>query len=378
MKALTNWFVWRVIKNRAMQETFIITLAALLVSVVVFSLFMMACTAVTAALLGEGRKVVMPGELLQTMIMGGFGTRSAWQYTLSSAAPLILTALCTALPARLGLVVIGAEGALLAGAIGAVSVGLALPGLPTVAVQVLMALAGMLAGGLVIALVGGLSHARGVNATISSLLIAYVIIEVFKFLVEGPMRDPATLNKPSTYAIVEDLQIGVIPVLKVHWGLAFGVVFCLLSYVLMEHTTFGFSAQMAGGNIRAAQGAGLPVGRLILTTCFLGGAAAGLAGMVEVAAVHYQASASLIAGYGFSGILVSFIARHHPLAIIPTAILFGGLNASSGSLQRRLQLPDASVQVLMGFMFVMILLFETLYGRFRVFQPREVREVATA
>ena len=80
----------------------------------------------------------------------------------------------------------------------------------------------------------------------------------------------------------------------------------------------------------------------------------------------------MIAGYGFTGILVSFIARHQPLAVIPAALLFGGLSASSGILQRRLGLPDASMQVLMGTIFVMILLFETLYGRLRVFQPRLV------
>ena len=117
---------------------------------------------------------------------------------------------------------------------------------------------------------------------------------------------------------------------------------------------------------------------LILVTCFLGGAAAGLAGMVEVAAVHHQANASLLAGYGFTGILVSFIARHHPLGIIPAAVLFGGLSAASGILQRRLHIPDASVQVLMGIIFVMILLSEALYGRLRVFQPREVREAVAA
>jgi general nucleoside transport system permease protein len=366
-------------KVRELQQTFVITLAALLASVALFAVFMLVCTAIAAALSpGEGRRVVLPGELLLTMVRGGFGTPSAWSNTLSRAAPLILTALCTALPARLGLVVIGAEGALLAGALGSVCVGLALPGLPPVFVQVLMALAGMLTGGLVIALVGGLNHARGVNATISSLLIAYIVIQGFKFLVEGPMKDPSTANKPSTYPIVESLQIGTIPGLGVHWGLVYGIAFCFIAYVLLEHTTFGFSARLAGGNLRAAQAAGLPVGRLIVTTCLLGGAAAGLAGMVEIGAVHYQASASLIAGYGFTGILVSFIARHHPLGIIPAAILFGGLGASSGALQIRLQLPDASVQVLTGLIFVMILLFETLYGRFRVFQPREVQEAATA
>ena len=119
---------------------------------------------------------------------------------------------------------------------------------------------------------------------------------------------------------------------------------------------------MVGGNPRAAQLVGLPASRLILLACALGGAAAGLAGAVEVAAVHTNANASLIAGYGYAGILVAFIARHSPFAIIPVAILFGGFGAAGSLLQRRLGLPDASVQVLQGIAFVLILASEALRG----------------
>jgi simple sugar transport system permease protein len=350
------------VKLRSLAETLTITLLAISVSMVLFGILIAAYAKVS------------PADLYRWMLFGGFGTKLAWQRALTRAAPLILTALCTALPARLGLIIIGGEGALLAGGLAAVAVGLNMVTAPAWAAHLAMGLAACLAGGFVIALAGGLRHWRGVNATISSLLVAYIIIGVFNFLVEGPMKDPASLNKPSTYPIPEEMMLGVIPGLGVHWGLLYGVVFCLAAYVLMYHTTFGFAAQMAGGNVRAAQGAGLPVGRLILITCLLGGAAAGLAGMVEIAAVNRQANATLIAGYGFTGILVSFIARHHPLGIIPVAILFGGLDGCSGTLQKQLKLPDATIGVLMGTMFVLILLCETLYGRWRIFQPREVRE----
>ena len=93
--------------------------------------------------------------------------------------------------------------------------------------------------------------------------------------------------------------------------------------------------------------------------------------MVEVAAVQGRASATLAAGYGYTGILVAFIARQNPLAVIPVAILFGGIDASGGLLQRRLDLPDASVLVLQGIIFVVILASETLFGRFRIFRPKE-------
>jgi general nucleoside transport system permease protein len=311
-----------------------------------------------------------PLELYALMYRGAFGSWFSWQNTLIRAAPLILTALCTALPAQLGMVIIGGEGALVMGGLAATAAGLALAGAPVLIVQLAMAAAGMAAGGLWIALAGGLRHFRGVNETISSLLLVYIAIAVLNQLVEGAMRDPTSLNKPSTRAIDAAAMIGTIPGTDIHWGLAFGVIAALTAYVLVFHTVPGFAARIAGGNLRAAKLVGLGVGRLILVTCFLGGASAGLAGMIEIAAVQGRANANIAAGYGMTGILVSFLARHNPLAIIPVAILLGGIGASGGLLQRRLGLPDASVLVLQGMIFVAVLASDALYGRFRFFAPK--------
>jgi ABC-type uncharacterized transport system permease subunit len=304
-----------------------------------------------------------PLDLYFYMYQGAFGTWFSWQNTLTRAAPLILTALCTALPAQLGMVIIGGEGALLIGALAATSAALALAWAPPFMVQTAMVCAGMLGGGLWIMLAGGLRQYRGVNETISSLLLVYIALAVLNHLVEGPMRDPSSLNKPSTREIGTANMIGSIPGTDVHWGLVFGVVAAVAAYVLIYRTTFGFAARVAGGNVRAAKIVGLSVGKLILTICFLGGAAAGLAGMIEVVAVQGRTNANLAAGYGFTGILVAFLARQNPLAIIPVAILLGGISASGGLLQRRLGLPDASVLVLQGTIFVFVLASDALYGR---------------
>jgi simple sugar transport system permease protein len=311
-----------------------------------------------------------PIDLYFYMYQGAFGTWFSWQNTLTRAAPLILTALCTALPAHLGMVIIGGEGALLIGALAATAAALAIPTTTPLAVQIVMALAGIVSGGLWIALAGGLRHYRGVNETISSLLLVYIALAILNQLVEGPMRDPTSLNKPSTSEIGAANMIGMIPGTDIHWGFAFGIVAAILAYVLIYHTVFGFAARVAGGNIRAAKIVGLGVGPLIMVTCFLAGGTAGLAGMVEVAAVQGRANANLAVGYGFTGILVSFLARHNPLAVIPVAILLGGIGASGGLLQRRLGLPDASVMVLQGMIFVAVLTSETLYGRIRLQAPK--------
>ncbi len=323
--------------------------------------------AILATLLLFGVFLILDGlnplDVYEVMFRGAFGTSFSFQNTLQRSAPLMLTALCTALPMQLGLLVIGGEGALVVGGVAAAVVGLAMHDSSPYAALTGMFFAGAIAGGLWIALVGVLRAYRGVSETISSLLMSYIAIALMNHLVEGVLRDPESLNKPATRHIGEVNMLGAIPGLDVHWGLVYGLVACLASFVLMKRTVFGFAASMTGGNMRAALLSGLPVRRLMVLTCFLAGAAAGTAGMIEVAAVHGRANASLVAGYGYTGILVAFVARQNPLGVIPVALLLGGIGASGGLLQRNFNLPDASVNVLQGILFMVILVSETLYGK---------------
>jgi simple sugar transport system permease protein len=345
-------------RYRAAAEAILIPIGALVVSLALFGIFV--------AFAG-----VNPFDVYGYMADGSFGSWFSIQNTLTRASPLIMTALCTALPAQLGLMIIGGEGALVIGGLVSTIVGVSLAGSAPIVIQLAMAITGMIAGGIWVALAGGLRHYRGVNETIASLLLVYIAIAILNHVVEGPFRDPKSLNKPSSPSIGDVNMLGTIPGTDIHWGLAMGIVACVIAYILINHTVFGFSARVAGGNVRAARMVGLPVGKLILITCFLGGAVSGLAGMVEVAAVQERANASLIAGYGYTGILVSFLARHNPLAIIPVAFLLGGIGASGGLLQRHLGLPDAATIVLQGILFIVILASEVTYGRISFTKKKE-------
>jgi ABC-type uncharacterized transport system permease subunit len=305
-----------------------------------------------------------PLAVYYQMYRGSFGTAFSFQNTLVRAAPLMLTALATALPLRLGLVGLGGEGAMVLGGLGAAAAAVALGGGHSpLAVKTSMMVAGALVGGLWIAFAGALRAYRGVNETISTLLLNYIAIALLNHIVEGPLRDPASLNKPSTLPIGDDNMIGNLPGMDVHWGLVFGLAACVITWVLMNRTTFGFAARMVGGNVRAALLNGLPVGKLIVTATFIGGLCAGMAGSIEVAAIHGTANASLVTGYGYTGVLVAFIARGNPLAVIPVALILGGIGASGGLLQRIFDLPDATVNVLQGILFISILFSESFYGR---------------
>src|SRR5271163_607197 len=345
------------VRLRANSEYVAIPVFALLMAAILFALFLLA--------IGKS-----PAEFIDYVWRGGFGTAFSFQNTLQRSSPLILTALAVAIPARIGLIMIGGEGALVLG--GFASAALAIPMLgrvPPMPTLIIMAIFAMTVGGFWVGLAGFLRYARGVNETISSLLLTYIGIAIMNFFVEGALRDLSDPNKPSTKPLGKDYMVGVIPGTEVHWGIVFGLALCVGLYILMTRTTFGFAARVTGGNFRAALAQGLPVGRLIVACSAIAGACAGLAGFFEVAAIQGRANASLAAGYGFTGIVVSFLARHNPLVIPPVAILFGGLVASGGLIQRRMDLPDATVLVLEGLIFVVLLTSETLYGRFSIFKP---------
>jgi general nucleoside transport system permease protein len=345
-------------------EAVCIPIAALLFSLLLFGIF--------CALAGAN-----PFAVYAAIYKAAFGSWSAFQDTLIRAAPVMLTSLCTALPAQLGLIIIGNEGALVIGGVAAIAAGLALADHTSAFVmQTGMGIAGLVAGGIWIAIVGALRHYRAVNETISSLLMNYIAIALLNHLVGGPMRDPTSLNKPSSFPIPELDKLGNLPFTRVHYGLLYGVIACVVAYFLIQRTTFGFAARTAGGNIKAARVAGLPVGKLTMAICFLAGSCAGLAGMVEVAAVHGRANESLNANYGYAGILVAFVARYNPIVASVIAVLLGGILASGGILQRRLNLPDATIYVFQGLVFLVVLYSESLYGKFAIFKEPEEAKVA--
>jgi ABC-type uncharacterized transport system permease subunit len=342
----------------ALADALLPAAAALLITVLLFS--------AAVALAGFD-----PLEVWSLIVQGGFGDAFAWQNTLQRAAPLMLTGLAVALPAQAGRVIIGAEGALVLGGLAAAALGnvLAPASMPALIVWPLMALAGAAIGGFWIGIVGWLREKREVNETIASLLMSFIAIALFNQCVETVLRDPASLNKPSTKPLPDAFMLPSMPGLDVHWGLGVGIVVALLAWVVVKLTPLGLALRVAGGNPRTALGVGLPVAWLTIGACVAGGACAGLAGAVEVAAVHGAANASLIAGYGYSGILIAFAARFSPAGVVPVAILVGGIAASGSLLQRRLGLPDASVTVLLGFAFVALIGCETLRGR--SFWPRK-------
>ena len=138
-----------------LAEAIFVPAVALLLSALLFSIFLL--------VIGKS-----PVEFFTLVWTGGFGSSFSFQQSLQRAAPLILTGLAFAIPARIGLTVIGAEGALVLGGLcaAAIAIPLVTGGAPVALTWLLMAAAAMLASGIWIGIAGWLRHYRGVNETI--------------------------------------------------------------------------------------------------------------------------------------------------------------------------------------------------------------------
>ncbi len=280
----------------------------------------------------------------------------------------MLTGLCCALLARLGLMVIGGEGAVVMGGVAAAVVPPLDDGRVPLVVTIAMMLSGMAAGAIWIGAAGALRALRGVNETISSLLLSYIAIALMNHLVEGPLKDPASLNKPSTEHIGDANLLTNIPGLDVHWGLVYGIVACFVCYVLMDVSTFGFGARIVGGNLRAARLSGLGVSKLVIVTCAIGGAC-------SRARRNGRGRGRPRQGQRFPD---RGLRLHRDLGGLPRppqSARGDPRRAAARRHQRQrrplaahlLALPDATVNVMQGILFVVLLASETYRGKVKLF-----------
>jgi simple sugar transport system permease protein len=315
----------------------------------------LACVGLLVALLGYA-----PGPALRALVAGSLGSPGAWTATLLKTSPLLLAGLAVALCFRCGVWNIGAEGQLLAGALAATALATRSPGsAPAALLAPAVAAAGALGGAVVGAAAGGLRAARGVSEVISTLLLNFVAIQCVALAVQGPLQEAARAY-PQSEALP---AAALLPALgRVHLGVAAAACLAFLLHWIVSQSALGFRMRAVGLSPRAARFAGIPPERHAVLALALGGALAGLAGAFEVAGVTGRLYEGLSPGYGYTAIAVALLARSQPLALIPSALFFGALEAGAGAMQREAGVPAEATQVVQA---VVILLSAALAGRAR-------------
>lgn len=305
-----------------------------------------------------------PISLLWLIAQSAVGDGYALTETLVRTTPILLCALATALPARIGLITVGAEGQLYFGAL--IGTGVVLSNLTGTGAWWLpaMLVVAMLAGAAWALLPALLKVGLGVNETIVTLLINYIAALLVTWVVYGPWKNPASQGWPATAEFPAAFRPPTYFDSRVHVGLWLALALAVMIHLLLTRTRWGLTLDILRSNARAGMAAGLHWRRNVLLTMALGGMLAGLAGILETASIQGRLQASISAGAGFSGFLVAWLARNHCLRIVPMSLLVGGLLASGDGLQMMANLPSSISLVVQGLLFVAVLLVGGLFRRF--------------
>ena len=310
-----------------------------------------------------GLFIVLAGSNMFTaygaLLSGSFGSRYAIYETLVQATPLILTGLAAAVAFRARIWNIGGEGQFFAGTMGAFWVGSQWGDGLSSGVIIPLVIVGAACGGAIWGAIPGILKARfETNEIITTVMMNFLIVYLMSYLLGGLWRAPETYY----YQTSRLPQSTYIPKLfsgsRLHLGFIVAVGCLLFIWWLINSTTFGFEIRAVGGNRLAAGYVGIGVQKTTVLVMAVSGALAGVAGGVEVAALHHRLTMDMnTAGFGFAGIIIALLARLKPWAIIIAAIGFGGLRNGAIQLQISTGIPEALVAIVQGLTLLFVLIF---------------------
>jgi simple sugar transport system permease protein len=282
------------------------------------------------------------------MVEGSLGGLDAFGRTLEKATPLILGGLAVAFAFKAGLFNIGGQGQLLLGAAFAAWVGFRFD-LPAVVHIPFALVVGGLVASLLGALAGLLKATRGTHEVISTIMLNFVAANFTDWLVsrDGPWNDPsggAIARSPLIMKSAEFPRIGRLPT-----GFLVAVLAAVVIWWVVKRSTLGFEIQTVGSNANAATYAGISVTRIMVFSMAISAFLAGLGGAIQTQGVNSRFEPGFQTGLGFDGITIALLARTHPLAVIPAALLIGAMDAGSTLMQSRTSVEPEIISVIQAF-----------------------------
>ncbi len=316
-----------------------------------------------------------PLDAYQSLWNGAFGSENAAAETLVKAIPMLFVAIGICVAFRGGVVNIGGEGQMIAGAVVGVAVALGL-GNANAAGWVIITLAllsGFVAGALYAGIAGVLKAYFNVNEILSTIMLNQIAVQLMNYLLNGVLLDPTEAGAnhiPKTARIAEWAELPRLSFTlsdgvelfgrtRLHWGLILALLLAVLIYVLLWRTTIGYRIRAVGANERAARYAGISDKRQIVLAMLLAGGCAGLAGVVQVLGLQYRlqtdgSASGFTAGAGFNGIVVALFGGLNPLGAIPASVFFGGLLVGAQKMQRDLGIPASMITAINGLIVVFV------------------------
>lgn len=318
-----------------------LSLMALLVSLVITGILIAVCG-------------YSPFEVYGALFVESFSSVSSVALILSESMPMIFAGLAFVVGIKVGLVNVGVEGQMLAGAMCAALAGAYLTWLPGPILLVVCLLAGMIGGGATFWLCTYLKSRFGASEVITCIMMNTIMLKVNEYLCNGPLK-PEGVSIGQTKPIAEAAYLTtMIPKTKLTWAFPIAVVCCIIMYIVLDKMVVGYEMRVTGMNRVASVVAGIRTNKMYYLAACLSGAFAGLGGASLVMGIFHRFMDGITSGVGFIGISVAALAAYSPLMVPLSGILFGMLKAATTTLSRTTDAPLEIMNIIQGLVVVFV------------------------
>ena len=316
------------------------SLAAIGIAILVGALFIL--------LSGES-----PIEAYGALLKGALGSPKSIANTISKSIPLAFTGLAVALGSRCGMLNIGAEGQLHAGAMAAVLTALSLASFPAPIVLVVSIIAGIIAGMIVGGIPGFFKAKLNTNEVTVAIMLNYICTLFTSWLVNGPVKSDGSTAQ--TEVLPEGVWLGrLIPQTQLTTALFILIAVAVLMYIFLWKTSVGYQLRAVGANPSAAGTAGIRVKLYMVMAMVLSGGLAALAGITEVFGKYHRFIEGFSPSFGFTGIAVAILGRNHPAGVLLTALLFGIMDMGALRMSRVTDVSTNMVTVVQSLVILLV------------------------
>ena len=306
---------------------------------------------------------INPVSTFISIFTKSLGTPRGIAQTFVTATPILLVAVGVELANRASVINLGAEGQIVAGAILAQIVAVNFYKLPVFIGIIAVLLAGVAGGAIYTIIPAFLKVKLEVNEIVVLIMSNQIISYIVAWLVRSPLKDPNSSNNQGAL-INERLWFpALFTNLDIHIGAIIAIVVTVILYWVLKKTVFGYEVSVVGKSKKSAEYAGISKNKILIITFLLSGAAAGLAGSIQVLGVQHRLTSSISNGYGWSGIMVAMLAGKNPVALIAITILYSALDVGNLIIQVTDKVPTQLADVVQAIIVLSIIVVRNIYDK---------------
>ena len=295
----------------------------------------------------------MPFEALQDFIFGPLKSVRRMGNVIEASIPIMFTGLSVIVLFRSGLFNLSMEGGFFIASVAAVASALIFD-LPPVMNVIVATIVAMIVGGLSTVIPGILKEKADANELVTSLMFNYVLLFLGLYIITTFFYDPE-MNATYSYKFAEGMQLPkLIERTNVHFGLIIALISCVVLWIILNKTSFGFKMTLIGSNREMAKYSGINISKVVIGSQFLGGLFAGLGASMQLFGMYTRFQYTGLTNYGWDGILVAIIARRNPLYVPIAAVFFGYLRTGASIMSRNTDIPYEIISIIQAIVIVLI------------------------